>query len=188
MSVRDNRSTYEAELRSKPGSAGGFSLAGALASGRSPPAPLWRCLLGKVVRFAYVPLPFSTEKQLEAKGGPIHHLFYGRTLNLDTRIGAFHSKIKEEIPLTYQGQSPSKWTWEGILFMDWKHFHYSYSTRPFQMQKSSLSDIKCNCKTDLEIIYWRKKWGVTTVPDLLSFFYLESSQPFIWRQSQVNKF
>lgn len=142
----------------------------------------------KVERFAYVPLPFSTEKQLEAKGGPIHHLFYGRTLNLDTRIGAFHSKIKEEIPLTYQGQSPSKWTWEGILFMDWKHFHYSYSTRPFQMQKSSLSDIKCNCKTDLEIIYWRKKWGVTTVPDLLSFFYLESSQPFIWRESQVNKF
>lgn len=112
--------------------------------------------MGKVVPFAYVPLPFSTEKQLEAKGGPIHHLFYGRTLNLDTRIGAFHSKIKEEIPLTYQGQSPSKWTWEGILFMDWKHFHYSYSTRPFQMQKSSLSDIKCNCKTDLEIIYWRK--------------------------------
>lgn len=115
--------------------------------------------VGKVVRFAYVPLPFSTEKQLEAKGGPIHHLFYGRTLNLDTRIGAFHSKIKEEIPLTYQGQSPSKWTWEGILFMDWKHFHYSYSTQPFQMQKSSLSDIKCNCKTDLEIIYWRKKNG-----------------------------
>lgn len=112
--------------------------------------------IGKVVRFAYVPFPFSTEKQLEAKEGPIHHLFYGRTLNLDTRIGAFHSKIKEEIPLTYQGQSPSKWTWEGILFMDWKHFHYSYSTRSFQMQKSSLSDIKCNCKTDLEIIYWRK--------------------------------
>lgn len=110
----------------------------------------------KVVHFAYVPFPFSTKKQLEAKEGPIHHLFYGRTLNLDTRIGAFHSKIKEEIPLTYQGQSPSKWTWEGILFMDWKHFHYSYSTQSFQMQKSSLSDIKCNCKTDLEIIYWRK--------------------------------
>lgn len=135
------------------------SLAGAPAISLPEGVPQLHCVgvcIGKVARFAYVPLPFSTEKQLEAKGGPIHHLFYGRTLNLGTRIGAFHSKIKEEIPLTYQGQSPSKWTWEGILFMDWKHFHYSYSTQPFQMQKSSLSDIKCNCKTDLEIIYWRK--------------------------------